>query len=171
MTQNAEAGLFFLGGVTFQGGNGGLDDVGNPADDEQTFLARCHLTGLLPRLLARDAECEKTPAEDLGIAVLKSSWTGIMGFSCDGRPWVGKLSEGLSGRRPNVVQGASAGEWVAAGFCGSGMVYCWGSGRAVSAMIRSENIDWFPRTLLPTEARFQRSGPKDVATYFFELSA
>lgn len=50
MTQNGVSGEYFLGGGTFQGGNAGLDDIGNPADDEENFLSRCHLRGVLASL-------------------------------------------------------------------------------------------------------------------------
>ncbi|EKM83367.1 hypothetical protein AGABI1DRAFT_110034 [Agaricus bisporus var. burnettii JB137-S8] len=53
-------------------------------------------------------------------------WGGIMAVSADGQPWVGRVPGAISGR-------AGAGEWVAAGYSGEGMVHAWGCGRAVGA--------------------------------------
>lgn len=38
LAQNMVTREFFLRGSVFQGGNEGLDDIGNPADDEENFL-------------------------------------------------------------------------------------------------------------------------------------
>lgn len=161
MTQNPKTGLFFLGGGIFQGDAYGVSDTGNPNDSEQNFLSRSHLTGVLPRLFTAGSEGD-------AYAILKSSWTGVMGYSCDGRPWVGKLPYSISGR--NVKLDASQyGEWIAAGFCGAGMVFCWRSGRALAAMIRGENPDWLPEALLPTEKRFHSGSASDIAGLFFEM--
>jgi glycine/D-amino acid oxidase-like deaminating enzyme len=55
---------------------------------------------------------------------LKASyeWTGIMGFSRDGRPWVGAVPEDLGGGK---------GLWICAGFTGHGMPNATGCARAV----------------------------------------
>ncbi|KXT04198.1 hypothetical protein AC578_103 [Pseudocercospora eumusae] len=49
-------------------------------------------------------------------------WTGIMGFSRDEHPWVGKVPD-----MENV--------WIAAGFTGHGMPNTWLSGKAVAGMV------------------------------------
>ena len=59
-------------------------------------------------------------------------WSGIMGFSPDGHPFVGEMEEG-------------EGLWVCAGFQGHGMVLCWGCARAVVGMMSGEEVEeWFP---------------------------
>lgn len=80
---------------------------------------------------------------------LRSSWSGIMGYTGDGLPLVGSLAEGLTGRK-------GSGEWIAAGFNGYGMVNCWMSGVAVANMLLGEdgkNSSWFPEAYLVSEKR------------------
>lgn len=62
---------------------------------------------------------------------LKASyeWTGIMGYSRDGHPWVGSVPAGLSG-----VEGAD-GLWISAGYTGHGMPVAARCGIAVAEMI------------------------------------
>ena len=45
---------------------------------------------------------------------LEMSWSGIMGFSRDGLPWVGPLSENIGG---------GEGQWICAGYTGEGTVF------------------------------------------------
>ena len=45
---------------------------------------------------------------------LEMSWSGIMGFSDDGLPWVGPLPESMGG---------GDGQWICAGYSGDGMVF------------------------------------------------
>jgi glycine/D-amino acid oxidase-like deaminating enzyme len=166
MTRNVRTGDFFLGGGVFQGGNGGLDDIGNSADDEQNFLAICHLSGVLSRI-TRPSEDKDGPSDDAMPPTMKSSWTGIIALSCDGKPWVGELPTGISGRELKSKQSLSSGEWIAAGYSGSGMVYCWRSGQAIAAMIRGQEVgDWFPKCLLPTTNRFNSVGPEEIVIHF-----
>lgn len=61
------------------------------------------------------------PALGEGVEV-EAEWTGVLGLTCDGRPFVGPLPG-----RPGVL--------VAAGFCGNGMPRCFGAGKAVARMI------------------------------------
>jgi glycine/D-amino acid oxidase-like deaminating enzyme len=165
MTQSPKTGLFFLGGGVLQGDAQGFSDVGNPNDDEQNFLSRCHLTGVLPRLFTAGSS-------DNGYSILKSSWTGVMGYSCDGRPWVGRLPLMISGRSVKAKgEALGCGEWIAAGFCGAGMVSCWRSGQALAAMICGETPGWFPEVMLPTEKRFQSCDASDFAGFFFAMMA
>ena len=161
LTQNPKTGDYFLGGGALQGG---LEDIGNAADDEQSFLALCHLSGALPRMFG--------PAGGSGAlsSTLKASWTGTLGFSCDGRPWVGKLPESLSERQPRFAEGVRGGEWIAAGYCGSGMVYCWKSGQGIASMILGHDMSWFPESLLVTEQRFRSSDARDMAAYWLDLT-
>lgn len=160
LTQNPATGDYFLGGGALQGG---LNDIGNPADDEQSFLALCHLSGALPRMFGNGL------GQNSLSSVLKASWTGTLGFSCDGRPWVGRLPDKICERYPGCSKGAAGGEWIAAGFCGSGMVYCWKSGRALADMILGRDASWLPESLLPTEKRLKASAAEDMAAYWLDL--
>lgn len=162
MTQSPGNGDYYLGGGAMQGSNGGHDAFGNPRDDEQDFTALCHLRGMLPMMFERQAD-PTGPS-----ATMKSAWTGTLGFSCDGRPWVGRVPERVSERHAKFSNGAKGGEWLSAAFCGSGMVYCWRSGRGIADMILGRNIDWFPESLLVSQERYDSTSAKDAANYFLE---
>lgn len=62
-------------------------------------------------------------------AEMKSSheWTGIMGYSADENPWVGRVPEGLGG--------GDSGLWVTAGYTGHGMPVAARCGIAVAEMV------------------------------------
>lgn len=139
MTQagNAE-GLVFLGGGLAQGSEAGVVDLDSVDDTKLNKPALKHLCSVLPDRF-----------RDGSGATLKQAWTGIMGFTADGFPLVGKIPYDLSNRE--VVEGASGHEWIAAGFSGYGMVNCWQSGRAVADMISGQptgaNDESFPNEL------------------------
>ena len=161
MTQNAATGDYFLGGGTLQAG---LEDIGNSGDNEQSFLALCHLNGVLPGLFGAGL------GQSMQSSTMKSSWTGVLGFSCDGRPWVGKLPSTISQRTPKFTKRSSGGEYIAAAFCGSGMVYCWKSGQAVAAMILGKDTSWLPESLLPSEQRYCSCDVGDGAAHWLDVS-
>ena len=170
MTQNPASGDFFLGGGTLQSGNKGLKPLGSTADDRLDDLALDYLKGVLGKAFVPQQDSDVQLDEELGQSSLVSSWTGIMGFSCDDRPWVGKLPSVISERHPQHKEGGEYGEWIAAGFCGMGMVNCWRSGRALASMILGETVDWFPKSLLPTEERFQSCSTKDMASHWLSVA-
>lgn len=63
---------------------------------------------------------------------VRREWTGIMGYTPDGLPFVGEV-EGMQG------------VWIAAAFQGHGMVFCWECGRALCGMIEGRDVGgWFP---------------------------
>lgn len=96
-----------------------------------------------------------------------TKWTGIMGYTVDGLPIVGKVPSRISGRKLESGRGA---EWVGAGFCGHGMAYCWLTGKALAEMVLKgeENIgDWFPREEFAcSEERLQRISLEDAIAFF-----
>ena len=64
-------------------------------------------------------------------------WSGIMGYSRDGHPWVGEVSEVLGKQK-------GEGLWVCAGYTGHGMPNTWLCGKAVAGLIsgkREEDVD------------------------------
>lgn len=75
---------------------------------------------------------------------VRSEWTGIMGFSPDGFPFVGE------------VPGAR-GLWTSCSFQGHGMVLCWMCAKALVAMMDGRDGDelreWFPDVFRITEER------------------
>jgi glycine/D-amino acid oxidase-like deaminating enzyme len=86
-------------------------------------------------------------------------WSGIMGFSEDGIPWVGPISEQLGGGK---------GQWICAGYTGEGTFShrCTNSGM-VNALLCAETValmilgreppEYFPRSYLATQERFQNA--------------
>ncbi|KAK0704113.1 FAD dependent oxidoreductase-domain-containing protein [Apiosordaria backusii] len=79
---------------------------------------------------------------------IRREWTGIMGFSPDGFPFVGEVpgQEGL---------------WVSSSFQGHGMVLCWMCADAVVKMMRGQDHEeelkgWFPDIFRITEERLKK---------------
>ncbi|KAK8078880.1 hypothetical protein PG994_002687 [Apiospora phragmitis] len=79
---------------------------------------------------------------------IRRAWTGIMGYSPDGCPFVG------------AVPGAEN-LWMAASFQGHGMVLCWMCAKALAAMIDGrdddELKDWFPDAFRVKEDRLKQA--------------
>ncbi|KAI7780091.1 hypothetical protein LA080_000009 [Diaporthe eres] len=78
---------------------------------------------------------------------VRREWTGIMGYSPDGLPFVGK------------VPGSSGGLWASCSFQGHGMVLCWMCARAMVRMMRGGDGDldgWFPREFVISEERLRK---------------
>lgn len=67
-----------------------------------------------------------TPGGEEGKMEATYEWTGIMGFSRDGRPWVGAVPESLGG---------GEGLWVCAGYTGHGMPQAALCAKAVAEMM------------------------------------
>jgi len=134
-------GAILLGGAPSQSGDDGFDEFGIASGaDRGTFIA-AYLRGLLPTLYNPEQETK-----------FVSSWTGIMGWSADLMPWVGKIPFSIT-RRPISPEGSSMenglqrGEWACAGYSGEGMTHIWGCGKALAMMMlgKKESIrDWFP---------------------------
>ncbi|KAI3321909.1 FAD dependent oxidoreductase [Xylariaceae sp. AK1471] len=119
-------GTLILGGERFavpEGEEGiSRDDTINPIISHALHRGLNHAVKLLP-----GDEPEK---EALRAAY---EWTGIMGYSRDSHPWVGRVPGTLLGDA-NVETGAD-GLWISAGFTGHGMPVAPGSGIAVAQMI------------------------------------
>jgi len=78
-----------------------------------------------------------------GELAVEAEWTGVLGFTSDGKPLVGPL--GAFGK-PHV--------YVAAGFCGHGMPQCFGVAKAVALMLAGRGEEVHPFVL--TAARPER---------------
>jgi glycine/D-amino acid oxidase-like deaminating enzyme len=71
-------------------------------------------------------------------------WSGIMGATSDGRPFVGEVP-------------GKKGVWMAAGFNGHGMVLCLKVAEALVNMMQSgEWPEWFPKSFVVSEERLGR---------------
>jgi len=98
--------------------------------------------------------------EDNSSARVHTRWTGIMGFSEDGFPWVGKLVDNLGG---------GEGQFVCAGYTGEGTTCIWillsiGMPNALLCaetvaymVLGKEPPNYFPRSYLLTEARYKKA--------------
>ncbi|KAI8959364.1 FAD dependent oxidoreductase [Daldinia sp. FL1419] len=79
---------------------------------------------------------------------IRNAWTGIMGYSPDGFPFVGEVP-------------GEKDLWVSAGFQGNGMVLCWMCARALMIMMNDRpgevgKLDsWFPEVYKITEGRLR----------------
>jgi glycine/D-amino acid oxidase-like deaminating enzyme len=144
------SGEMMLGGGFVQSEDGGVEDVGIASDDRMSRCVEVHLSRTLEDVFGD---------QHWGVAdqkEVKQMWTGTMGFSADGLPWVGKIAEGVHGR------GA---EWVAAGFSGEGMVQAWLCGKALVSMLMEHDRGerqpsgpaWFSTRMIVTEERICRS--------------
>ncbi|KAM0084272.1 hypothetical protein ACKRZS_003489 [Fusarium odoratissimum] len=139
--QNAKTGVMFLGGES-QSLRGLLtSDDSNVADD-----ARQTLTSAAPKIW-----------KDAAPAKASNVWSGIMGFTADGMPIVGKLPHNLTGR-------SGSGEWIAAGFNGHGMDKCWLTGEAIARMVLGEtDVPGFPKAYLLSDDRMKSWSPEGAA--------
>ncbi|PNP78775.1 hypothetical protein FNYG_07917 [Fusarium nygamai] len=139
--QNAKTGIMFLGGESQSLGGLLTSDDSNVAED-----ARRTLTSAAPKIWKYAA-----PAEALNV------WSGIMGFTADGMPIVGRLPQNLTGRN-------GSGEWIAAGFNGHGMDKCWLTGEAIARMVLGEaDVPGFPKAYLLNDDRMKSWSPQGAA--------
>ncbi|KAF3044526.1 hypothetical protein E8E11_008573 [Didymella keratinophila] len=106
----------------------------------------------------------ETSDEDASSRVLKE-WTGIMGATADGRPFVGRIPGRMHSGRNETCQNL----WISAGFNGHGMVLCLKSAEALVKMIENDGpggstegstdlrgLEWFPESFLITKERLER---------------
>lgn len=151
----ASDGELMMGGGFAQTQHGGIHETGCSHDSELNLYASIHLRGVLGAVFA---------PEDWGTVdgeAVKAMWTGNLGFSTDGLPWVGKLPESLTERRIATTRSTPGAEWAAAAFSGEGMVHAWLSGKALAEMILSHDAtdgevvipEWFPEAMVISSKR------------------
>ncbi|KAF7856072.1 hypothetical protein EAF04_010027 [Stromatinia cepivora] len=148
-------GEMMMGGGYAQTQNGGIHEAGISKDSELNMYANIHLRGVLGAVFAPENwGAVNEPA-------VKSMWTGNMGFSTDGLPWVGPFPESLTERKITNTQPTTGAEWAAAAFSGEGMVHAWLCGKALAEMILSYDVtrggvvipEWFPEAMVISEKR------------------
>jgi glycine/D-amino acid oxidase-like deaminating enzyme len=136
LQQNALSGYFFFGGEA-QTAYTAL----TPDDSNTSPVSVHHLQDKLPEFFGLQPESSDK---------LISSWSGIMGFTSDSLPLVGKLPKSVTSRDGD-------GEWIAAGYNGGGMCLCWRTGEAVAKMIYDQDVsDWFPAAFEVSPERLER---------------
>ncbi|KAJ6016845.1 hypothetical protein N7451_000224 [Penicillium sp. IBT 35674x] len=137
--QNVKTGAFFFGGEK--------SPVSDLLSSDDTFLSASSVKFLQESLLSlfgRDPE-------NITESKLVSAWSGIMCFSSDAMPLVGRLSE-------TITHNSGEGEWISAAYSGYGMATAWLSGESLAAMILGQSAqDCLPEAYLVSESRLQSS--------------
>lgn len=177
-------GDLMLGGGFMRSRKNGTDQIGYYDDGRPLdALTATHVLGVFPAIF--------TPRWGAG-AELRKMWTGIIGFTGDLVPLVGRLEDAVTGRRvPRgeeggtkdgegvaALQARDAGEWLAAGFSGEGMVWAWLCGTALGIMLagsEEEDIpktpgqpggklaEWFPKEVLVSSERLESAHVSNLA--------
>ncbi|KAF9882278.1 hypothetical protein CkaCkLH20_00314 [Colletotrichum karsti] len=149
LTQNAKTGYFFFGGEK------GTADESLTADDSSVSPHTLeHLQNILPKFF---------DYKDVKKDQLVSAWSGIMGFTADGAPFVGQLPASVTDR-------GGEDEWIAAGFAGYGMPYCWLVGEAAAKMALGLDITGLlPAAYVVNEERFSPDNIAAVAQMLASL--
>jgi hypothetical protein len=138
----------------------GIDEFGIWNDDSLCYSIRAYLGGLVGTMFCNE-----------GDGKVEGAWSGIMGFTPDLLPYVGRLDSSFTERKC-----AEGGEWISAGFQGEGMVLAWLSGVAVALMIVGDErfeqeggipggrvADWLPAELICSKARIDPLHVADLA--------
>jgi glycine/D-amino acid oxidase-like deaminating enzyme len=121
--------------------NSGAAEYGTVDDSRLNPEISTNLHGSLVGYLGAKNWGENT--EDEKDQRVVQEWTGIMGATSDGRPFVGQVP-------------GKKGVWMAAGFNGHGMVLCLKSAEALVSMILGEGKpEWFPESFSVTEKRLK----------------
>lgn len=168
-------GDLMCGGGFAQTRNCGLEELGVTDDSVLNSEAAGHLKTALGKAFDPPSGEEKR-----GEFEVKSMWTGIMGFSMDSLPFVGKLPESMTKRYMFQEEGKQieipilskhikgkkmemkGAEWMSAAYSGEGMVNAWGCGKALASMIlgreeEDEVGEWFPDEMRITNERLEKA--------------
>jgi glycine/D-amino acid oxidase-like deaminating enzyme len=124
MTQSpSPEGFIYLGGGLGQALKEGVNDLGCSDDSELNRPALEHLSKVVSQYFEGGQDTQVT-----------HQWTGIMGYTPDLLPIVGRVPADISA---TVIESTEVkrSEWIAAGFCGHGMVYTWLSGKGIAQML------------------------------------
>lgn len=160
ITQNGKTGELFYGGGLVRGKDSGLDSMGNSRDDEEDVFTKIHLAGALPVFFGEE-NWGKDSEEGSRV---KSTWSGVMGFTGDGLPLVGKLPGSVTGRQ-------GVGEWFSGGYNGYGMPNAWGCGKTLARLILGRHVgEGFPESYLVTDERVDRMRGEDMVVAMFGKS-
>lgn len=189
----SEGGELLFGGGMMQAGRFVLSEIG-VADDSRYHLGiASHIQGALPEYFGRrnwgaervdvPQEVEEGESSPWGQGRVKAVWTGILGFSADLQPWVGRVPPVISGRsapRPLAAKAsdisvarplAAPGEWASTGYSGEGMVHAWLCAHALALMVLGvENEEgvhtWFPDEYRLTEKRWKKATIEQLMAKF-----
>lgn len=160
-TQNAKTGDIFIGGE-----NSNVREIITSDDGNISSVAKENIERVLPKVFANYEE-----------GTVKGVWSGILAFTADSLPLVGRLPNFITDPTSTTTQDSrSSSQWIAAGFNGYGMPQCWGAGEAVAELIlggegaRREVFEWLPEIFEVTKERFNfDEGPRSGLKGFAEL--
>lgn len=154
-----EGELMFGGG--FASNKGCIADVGNVDDSAWNPDTAQHITEALGGYF-------EDKGGDGGAEHVKAVWSGIIGVSTDEKPWVGRVSESITGRKSpgggskGDTRLASPGEWIAAGYSGEGMVHAWLSGKALAGQVMGTREAELPKMYRLSSSRWRATGLTDL---------
>lgn len=139
-------GDIIIGGGLVQAPNEGLEEYGTTDDSSTNPIISKYLKETLVSYFGEawgEDQAGSVGSVGSGGGRVRREWTGIMGYTPDGYPFIGKVpgEEGL---------------FISAGFLGHGMVMCWECGGEVVRMIEGTEGDGeekFPRAFLVSEER------------------
>ena len=161
------AGDIVIGGGLVKAADEGTEEFGNTDDSTVNLQISEYLTATTPRFFGNNWGFDDKEGR------VRKEWTGVMGFSGDGFPFVGEVpaadgvrkAPGAGGLAEEVADGerddgCKKGLWVSASFQGHGMVLCWMCARALVAMMegKDEQVglkEWFPDVFRVTNERLQ----------------
>jgi len=159
-----------FGGGIGHDGKEGLAELGIAQDSAVNSEVAGYLNGALPTLFGLDnwgPEAQASPQEETSPwypGRTKAIWSGTIGWSADGLPWVGQVPDKISGRATSRSRRLT-GEWITAGFTGEGMTSAWMCGRGLGTMMHKNDpnleLDWFPAPLRISEQRWRAARLED----------
>jgi glycine/D-amino acid oxidase-like deaminating enzyme len=135
------AGDIVMGGGLVRAPDGGLMEFGTVDDSVVNEGISRYLRESTGRYFGPDW------GEDQPEGRVRSEWTGIMGFSPDGFPFVGEVP-------------GEKGLWASCSFQGHGMVLCWMCARALVEMMEGHDgealKEWFPDVFRISQERLTK---------------
>ena len=133
------AGDLVIGGGSTKTADGGIGEYGNTDDASINEEIVEYLSRTTAEYFGRNW------GEDDPDGRIRAAWSGIMGYSADGLPYVGPVP-------------GEKGLFISASFQGHGMVLCWLCAKALAGIFSGDDgnaQDWFPNSFWVTEARMQ----------------
>lgn len=128
-----------IGGGLVKARDEGIEEYGTTDDTSINAEISEYLTETTPRYFG-DAW-----GQDDEAGRIRKQWTGIMGYSSDGFPFIGEVPD-------------EKGLWIAASFQGHGMVLCFLCAKALVSMMSGDQGDlaWFPEVFRVTKERMAK---------------
>ncbi|KIM32877.1 hypothetical protein M408DRAFT_326592 [Serendipita vermifera MAFF 305830] len=146
LIKNPKRPLVILGGAreTLKDGGYGMYETDDSVlDPEASVGLRAFLGNVFPGKFPRAGEDAGINDRDPAYDGVEMEWSGIMGFTKSGDPFVGRVKDAAG----EVVED----QYIAAGFTGHGMPRAYGCAEAVAGLIWSDisGTNWSPPRWLP----------------------